>query len=154
MSEIQWSIIVPGEEWHAQEDNGATWVLTWHDNPAEYRLAQRGSTRAAAKITDRGLYYASDVASEYIAILSKRSHPKPDHPLARFKSGMSRGSIHKLYFGGRYWTRLNNGPVTIAMTPVNATIGEPGQYHFKFWHWPLPPGFIPNLHGKGYIKCR
>lgn len=77
----------------------------------------------------------------------------PDHPLARFKSGQGLTNMHKLYFQGRYWVRLHNSPLIITYTPTNQEIGQPGEYHYKFWSWPMPKGIVRHPTKSRYVPA-
>jgi len=77
---------------------------------------------------------------------------EPDHPLAHFKSGTPLGRLHAMYFGGYYYVRVHNGPLTITFRPTAVGADHRSKdIQSKFWYWPLPPGIIPNPNGGGYI---
>lgn len=76
------------------------------------------------------------------------------HPLAHYKAGRPRSSIHTMYFNGCFYARLNNGPMTITYKPVDGIAGGPNSPHFKFWNWPTPPYMMLHPNGRGFTLAR
>lgn len=133
MTDITWNIAVPGEMWCTNGVPGGEWTLTWKQGV--YELIRIGSRGRPIQVEDMGLHSTIDVATEYIEAMAV-TVPYPDHPLARFRAGAARGSMHKMYFGGYFWSRIHNGKLTAVYRPTvhDDQYGmKAGQVGFMTW---------------------